>query len=1158
MVGHGWACEHHKRRIPLSLEIIAPDLVTGRTIFLRWPSPLFLYNTRRAAKALSDVTVVAPDGDLLDCGTVNWDRDDGSSCLWIRLGEEELVAGRQTLYLYCDGPPGGAKPAEKPPGPDSTGYKITVLPEERRDAVEPDPSCAEPGRWFKDFLPMEAEGFKIELPAKCNLDPNASAGGLVALNGGKLNADFEFTPPGAVKLWIRTRNTEALSVALDGKPLGIAPAKGKTFSWSSADADLTPGKHSLTLAGTAEVDALLVSRNPDYIPDYRDFTGPVWMRVNVLAPATQRKSVAAGSRTAARQREGWSASFYAVHTPYSAEGMLGKQLGTAFSGLFVSDKAELEKLRTPPLLEAGEWSPWVEMIHSTAYTWHVVLTVAGKPAAEKLRIEFATAPHSSRVFAAAEEVPNAAGQVSIRMPTSLAFDSLGMTQTFRQWAESRFKQVESAGFRQGEGPKKMFFCVWADSFDSRYVAEMTLKIFSWIGFNGVCSSGPDDATFGELCEKAGIQWTFYNDWCGGAPDYKALETAADTEKALADAFAAAGDAFFEAAAEAHKKRDPWYFAHCRYSSMGDEIGPIYMPESINGDKRVLRAFREFLKKCGATPETFKKKSWDEVFANDFAQRHPKWVMTQARIKQATEAQAETAKRFERLAQSGGEAVEELVAVKETEREKQKEDDLALEEDDKKQATEEKDPKVELRLWYYTQRFRSFATALFYRGYSQGFMHHYPPGAKCTPNFQASPAQCGQMWDGALDLFDFGRYGSAPVLHVEDYVVGWDFGAGQAAFMAALLRGAASWRKLDRGSYICGGQVRSRTMAMLSEGHRYFCYYIYGPIHRIGPVWAEDFATIQDMAKLFREVARCEDDILRATNAPSKAALLVASSSEIMTTFGAAGFGAARQEVFIALRHAGIPLDIIGEQHILDGYLENYAVLYLVDPNIRRDVLAKIRAWVEAGGRLWVGLGAGLRDEFNEPCELLCGDTARQTLAVEELKKPIEASGTDFGTFQVAGKRGVALEAAGEVVAKFEDGKPAIVRTRCGKGEMLYVLFAAGSSYFGKHYAKWGEDGGVAERNIIASLAQKYAPPPFELSQKGLHATLHLGDGLAVLYLVNCWFAPADSFKAAIELPFKPATVYNAKGNLKDWKWENGTLTVNLPLCPDSDIVVAKR
>lgn len=72
----------------------------------------------------------------------------------------------------------------------------------------------------------------------------------------------------------------------------------------------------------------------------------------------------------------------------------------------------------------------------------------------------------------------------------------------------------------------------------------------------------------------------------------------------------------------------------------------------------------------------------------------------------------------------------------------------------------------------------------------------------------------------------------------------------------------------------------------------------------------------------------------------------------------------------ALAHAGYDADFLDEDEIQAGARARYKVLYLDGAQHRRDVADVISAWVASGGVLCGSAGAGSRDEYNRPAEVL--------------------------------------------------------------------------------------------------------------------------------------------------------------------------------------------
>jgi len=78
----------------------------------------------------------------------------------------------------------------------------------------------------------------------------------------------------------------------------------------------------------------------------------------------------------------------------------------------------------------------------------------------------------------------------------------------------------------------------------------------------------------------------------------------------------------------------------------------------------------------------------------------------------------------------------------------------------------------------------------------------------------------------------------------------------------------------------------------------------------------------------------------------------------------------RKGIWLALRHAQIPVDLITDDDIIEGRAKGYRVLYLVGSELQRQAAIALREWVRKGGFLAGIAGAGLWDEYRRPMEIL--------------------------------------------------------------------------------------------------------------------------------------------------------------------------------------------
>jgi hypothetical protein len=234
----------------------------------------------------------------------------------------------------------------------------------------------------------------------------------------------------------------------------------------------------------------------------------------------------------------------------------------------------------------------------------------------------------------------------------------------------------------------------------------------------------------------------------------------------------------------------------------------------------------------------------------------------------------------------------------------------------------------------------------------------------------------------------------------------------------------------------------------------------------------------------------EDIISKGAVLPASIALLYSETADIY--YDTAGtYGAELRSLYIALKHAQLPLDVVIEEDCAAGRLHYYDALYVTQPHISDSASAGVASWVDAGGTVFATAGAGLlnqanvsnsvmakllsieqasvyagpQDEFNATVRLVKQDInfvttldnvtishptalarldngSRTTLLAKGIKsifKPLSSSAGGSGAGASAG--------AAVVLATFSDGSPAMLRTQVGRGRAFYCAFMPGLSYF---------------------------------------------------------------------------------------------------------------
>ena len=78
----------------------------------------------------------------------------------------------------------------------------------------------------------------------------------------------------------------------------------------------------------------------------------------------------------------------------------------------------------------------------------------------------------------------------------------------------------------------------------------------------------------------------------------------------------------------------------------------------------------------------------------------------------------------------------------------------------------------------------------------------------------------------------------------------------------------------------------------------------------------------------------------------------------------------RKAIWMALRHAQYPVDLILDEDFAEGRLKPYKVLYIVGSEMLRAAAEPLMQWVKDGGIVYATGGGGLLDEYRSPLTML--------------------------------------------------------------------------------------------------------------------------------------------------------------------------------------------
>ena len=223
-----------------------------------------------------------------------------------------------------------------------------------------------------------------------------------------------------------------------------------------------------------------------------------------------------------------------------------------------------------------------------------------------------------------------------------------------------------------------------------------------------------------------------------------------------------------------------------------------------------------------------------------------------------------------------------------------------------------------------------------------------------------------------------------------------------------------------------------------------------------------------------------DDIVArgVPQAQGAKASLVFSATEDMYWDAFGTPGAAKRALFVTIRHAQIALDVICEDDIESGLVNEYALVFLSAGHLREASATALVKWVAAGGTLFGSVSLGMLNEFNqtntelaslygieEPFGIIGSHQAgpgtgeisfvKQDLQYAETLDTVTvaaaATSADGDTPLLAlGEKAVlklAAKPSATVFARFKDHSPALYRKPHGKGAAIVAAFHLGFAYF---------------------------------------------------------------------------------------------------------------
>jgi hypothetical protein len=126
-----------------------------------------------------------------------------------------------------------------------------------------------------------------------------------------------------------------------------------------------------------------------------------------------------------------------------------------------------------------------------------------------------------------------------------------------------------------------------------------------------------------------------------------------------------------------------------------------------------------------------------------------------------------------------------------------------------------------------------------------------------------------------------------------------------------------------------------------------------------PMWKQIHACTHDAGTF-------EDYVMDGKVRPAKVGLLLSSVDDLITgvnNFSLALHNNERKAIYYALRHAGVPVDFLSEDDVIEGRAKDYKLIYVTQQYVHSKAIDALQKWCEGGGTVVAMCGGGMWDEF---------------------------------------------------------------------------------------------------------------------------------------------------------------------------------------------------
>jgi len=378
---------------------------------------------------------------------------------------------------------------------------------------------------------------------------------------------------------------------------------------------------------------------------------------------------------------------------------------------------------------------------------------------------------------------------------------------------------------------------------------------------------------------------------------------------------------------------------------------------------------------------------------------------------------------------------------------------------------------------------------------------------------------GHLRDG-IDLMNMFKLGANKVARSEDWCVSPRL-TQTNSYLVSVLRAGTKYNANVISMYLVSTPrwairpetVRLNAYSEIAQGAKVLVPYCGVPTFTFTEAcsFMESLPMLRTLQNLVYEIGQVEDYIMPSKVVPAQVALGWSTTTDIwdMTENDSDHrqlgrlrhpdnnvYSVERQSLYLGLLHNQTKVDILSEEDVIDGYLKDYRVYFLVADHLRPEAAQAIKKWVAAGGTLVSLAGGGLRDHLDKEQDILkdvLGIKGQNLIKREFDVRPkatlLHLAPVDTITF-VSGKTAEEPLAPMPVLAfkqelepdqaqvwgRYENGDPAVLHNKFGKGQAITFGALPGLAYVKSAVPMLPFGRGIdPEKDLSARIVTDYDP-----------------------------------------------------------------------------------